>query len=87
MNLVVVMTHIFFLQSYVFNFIFEKNNCILNNNLNIFKEIGIKLSTLAKKELDLGFWYLIDYFNLDKLDIYAPYNGFKQEFPVSNIFN
>ena len=42
---------------------------------------------MTKKESDLCFWYLIDYFNLYKLGIYAPYNGFKEEFPVSNIFN
>ena len=47
---------------------------------------GVHTNIWKKREI-IGFSYLIDYFNLYKLGIYAPYNGFKKEFPESNIFN
>lgn len=76
----------FFVESYVINFNLKRNNYNLNENLKSILEIRDFLLSLKKEELDKGFWFLIDNYNLDKLGIMDDKNGYKKEFPITNIF-
>ena len=78
----------FLLQSFVFNVYINKFDIkLINEESKTLKQIGELLLKLNKDELDKGFWEIIEYYNLDTIGITSNEFGYKNLFPVSNIFN
>ena len=78
----------FLLQSFVFNPYIDKNDIKLNHESSkSLKKVGDILLKLNKDELDDGFWEIMENYNLDSIGISSKENGYKNLFPISNIFN
>ena len=77
----------FLIQCYVINNYIKNKKIIVNDNLKLLYDIGEKIINLNHNELNLGFWEIINKYNLDTLGICDEKNGYKDLYPVSNIFN
>ena len=78
----------FLIQSFVINLYIDKNNIKLENESSkTIKKIGDILFNLNKDNLDKGLWEIIDFYNLDNIGITSNTLGYKNLFPISNIFN
>jgi len=75
------------LQIYLFNDYFIKLNINLNNNEKSLFDIGNYIYSLPDGELNKGFWTILSNSNLDKLNICSVANGFKDFYPISNIYD
>lgn len=77
----------FFLQAYAINNYINKHKINKTGNLKIFYNIGEFLLNLKNEELDIGFWEIINKYNLDKCGFLDKINGYKEMYPISDIFN
>ena len=72
---------------YLFNDYFIKLNINLNNNEKYLFDIGNYIYSLPDDELNKGFWMILSNSNLDKLNICSIANGFKDFYPISNVYD
>ena len=75
-----------FFRFIYYYFYLKKNKYNLNDNIKAILDIGDLFFSLNNNELDKEFWFLVENYNLDKIGITDIYNGYKIEFPISNIF-
>ena len=61
----------------------------MNKNLLLLTNISNKLLSINEEEINKGFWYIIEHYNLDDniLGICDNNNGYKVSYPINHIFN
>ena len=74
------------MQIFLFNVQYLINGFILAKYENLLNLIRDYFYNLNKDNLNRDFWNVISSNNLDTLDILPSNKGYKQEFPISNIF-